>query len=78
MDGCIGSTHWKACYSCRNNDMQYGCLIKEKISLSIHKGNWLLCGDYEYKPFGVEWEKEVMKFSKKELVGMLRCLYQKE
>ena len=47
MEGCIGTTHWKACETCRNNDSKYGCVIKENIPLSLHLGDWILCDDYE-------------------------------
>ena len=47
MDGCIGSTHWEACETCRNNDRTHGCVIKEDIPLSLHLGDFILCDDYE-------------------------------
>jgi len=46
MEACIASPHWEACKTCLNNDSQYGCLIKEKIPLSLHLGDWILCDDY--------------------------------
>jgi len=47
MDGCIASPHWQACQTCRNNDVNYGCVIKESIPLSLHLGDFILCDDYE-------------------------------
>jgi len=47
MEGCIGSTHWKACETCVNNDSHEGCVIKEKIPMSLHLGDFILCDDYE-------------------------------
>ena len=47
MDGCIADTHWKGCKTCRNNDDNYGCVIKEKIPLSLKDGDFIICEDYE-------------------------------
>jgi hypothetical protein len=47
MQGCIASPHWEACSTCRNNDENYGCVIKEKIPLSLHLGDFIICEDYE-------------------------------
>ena len=48
MDGCIGIPHWLACYTCRNNNDNYGCVIKEKIPLHLDDtGEYIICGDYE-------------------------------
>ena len=47
MEGCMGTTHWEACLTCRNLDEHYGCIIKEEIPLSIYLENWILCDDYE-------------------------------
>jgi len=47
MEGCIASPHWSACKTCKNNDYHYGCLVKEKINLSLHLCDWILCDDYE-------------------------------
>jgi len=49
MEGCIGTTHWEACETCRNFEKQNGCVIKEDIPLSLHLGDWMLCDDYENK-----------------------------
>ena len=49
MEGCIASPHWEGCETCRNNDQSYGCVIKEEILLSLHLGDFILCGDYEVK-----------------------------
>jgi len=46
MEGCIATPDWKACYTCVNDDDDYGCVIKEKIPLSLHDGCFILCGDY--------------------------------
>ena len=29
--------------------------------------------DDDYEPFGAEWEKEVTKLTKKEIIAILRC-----
>ena len=47
MEGCIASPHWEACATCRNNDPDYGCVIKEKIPLSLYNGEFIICDDYE-------------------------------
>ena len=47
MEGCIASPHWQACQTCRNNDRHYGCVIKERVPLSLHLGDFILCDDYE-------------------------------
>jgi len=47
MKGEIASPHWKACNTCRNNDSHYGCVIKEKIPLFLHHGDFIICDDYE-------------------------------
>lgn len=54
MDNCIGSPHWEACETCRNNDRHYGCVVKEDIPLSLHNGDFICCDDYEQtdKPEG--------------------------
>jgi len=57
-EGCIASTHWEACKTCANFDDAYGCVIKEKIPLSLHLGDFILCGDYEKKQ-GIEEEEKV-------------------
>jgi len=49
MEGCIGTTHWEACETCRNGDEHYGCVIKEEIPLSIYLEDWIICDDYEKK-----------------------------
>ena len=47
MEGEIATPHWKACETCRNNDEVYGCVIREKIPLSLYLGDFILCDDYE-------------------------------
>jgi hypothetical protein len=47
MEGCIAYPHWKACKTCKYNDSRYGCVIKERIPLSLHEGDFILCDDYE-------------------------------
>jgi len=46
-EGCIASTHWEGCKTCRNNDSHYGCVIKEEIPLFLYDGDLIICGDYE-------------------------------
>jgi len=47
MNGCIADTHWEACQTCRNNAPVYGCVIKEKITLTLYAGDYIICDDYE-------------------------------
>ena len=55
MDGCIANTHWKACQTCRNHDLDYGCVIKESIPLSLYNGDYIICGDYEKRTKHADW-----------------------
>jgi len=48
MEGCIGSTHWDACDTCKNYKPKKGCLIKTEIPLSLYLGEWVICDDYEH------------------------------
>ena len=47
MEGCIATPHWEACETCLNHDDTHGCVIKEKIPLSLDLGDCIICDDYE-------------------------------
>ncbi|RLB89398.1 MAG: hypothetical protein DRH26_11625 [Deltaproteobacteria bacterium] len=46
-DGCVGTTHWEACESCRNFDDKNGCVLKKEPPFSLYLSDWILCDDYE-------------------------------
>jgi len=45
--GCVATAHWGACDTCRYNDSKYGCVIKEKIPLSLENTEFIICDEYE-------------------------------